>query len=122
MAEHRRFMPTFTESPSFEKQAEALFSEEEREALINHLADDPAAGVLIPDTGGVRKLRWAAKGQGKRGGARVIYYYCNPDCPIFLFAAYGKNEKSDLSALEKKRLRSAVEFIRAKFNSGRNGV
>jgi len=44
----------------------------ERAALIIHLARNPEAGVVVPETGGVRKLRWALPGRGKSGGARAI--------------------------------------------------
>lgn len=50
-------------------------SEDDKRELIDFLAEDPMAGDLIPGTGGVRKLRFATSGRGKRGGARVIYYY-----------------------------------------------
>jgi len=59
----------------FTRQADKLFSDEERKELIDSLAEHPAAGDEIPGTGGVRKLRFAAMGRGKRGGARVIYFY-----------------------------------------------
>ena len=69
-----RSMQTVAETPTFSRQAEKLFSEDEKHELINFLAENPLAGDEIPGTGGVRKLRFAASGRGKRGGARVIYY------------------------------------------------
>ncbi|MCY3997402.1 MAG: hypothetical protein OXF07_14795 [Rhodobacter sp.] len=60
------------ETPTFSRQADRLFTGEERHALINYLAENPRAGEEIPGTGGVRKLRFAALGRGKRGGARMI--------------------------------------------------
>ncbi|WP_234897140.1 addiction module toxin RelE [Sinorhizobium medicae] len=68
-------MQTVAETPLFIKQAAELFTEEERRELIDFLAANPQAGDEIPGAGGVRKLRFAAKGKGKRGGARVIYYW-----------------------------------------------
>jgi hypothetical protein len=65
-------MQTVAETPTFSRQAEKLFSEDEKHKLINFLAENPLAGDEIPGTGGVRKLRFAASGRGKRGGARVI--------------------------------------------------
>ena len=61
---------TVAETPTFTRQADKLFSELERRELIDHLAENPLAGDEIPGTGGVRKLRFAALGRGKRGGAR----------------------------------------------------
>ena len=68
--------------PDFSRQADKLFNEEERRELIDFLAENPLAGDRIPGTGGVRKLRFAAAGRGKRGGARVIYYFLDNTVPI----------------------------------------
>lgn len=68
-------MQTVAETPLFIKQAAELFSEDERKELIDFLAVNPQVGDEIPGTGGVRKMRFGAKGKGKRGGARVIYYW-----------------------------------------------
>lgn len=59
----------------------------------------------------MRKLRWQSGAKGKRGGARVIYYYYNKDHPIFLLAAYGKNEKDNLSPAERNALKTVSEQI-----------
>ena len=88
---------TVAELPTFIKQASALFTEEERSELILFLASNPLAGDEIPGTGGVRKVRFGAKGRGKRGGARVIYYWYSEDAPLYALLAYGKNEKTDLT-------------------------
>lgn len=64
-------LQTVAELPTFIKQAAALFSEDERLELISFLAANPLAGDEIPGAGGVRKIRFGAKGKGKRGGARV---------------------------------------------------
>ena len=61
-------MQTVAETPTFTRQADKLFSEDGRRELIDILAENPAAGDLIPGTGGVRKLRFAIFGRGKRGG------------------------------------------------------
>jgi hypothetical protein len=60
--------------------------------------------VVIKGTGGVRKLRWAASGRGKRGGGRVIYYFHDTEMPLYLFKFYAKALKSDLTARENKQL------------------
>ena len=67
-------MRTVAETPIFSRQIDKLFSEDEKRELIDYLAENPLAGDEIPGTGGVRKVRFAASGRGKRGGARVIYY------------------------------------------------
>jgi hypothetical protein len=66
-------MQTIAETPTFTRQADELFDDEEKQSLISFLSQNPLAGDLISGTGGVRKLRFAASGKGKRSGARVIY-------------------------------------------------
>jgi mRNA-degrading endonuclease RelE of RelBE toxin-antitoxin system len=84
--------------------ARAGLSENERQALTIFLARHPAAGDLIPGTGGLRKLRWVGKGKGKSGGYRVIYYYFNEALPVYLLAVYPKNQQVDLTPQQKARL------------------
>jgi hypothetical protein len=69
------------------------------------------AGDLIPQTGGVRKLRWGLPGRGKRGGARVIYYFHSEQAPLFLLAAYGKNEKTNLSKAERNAMSKLIPML-----------
>jgi len=75
-------MHSVAETPLFTRRADELLSPRERIDLITLLAFAPLAGVLIPGTGGVRKLRYGAGGQGKRGGFRVIYYVLTDDLPL----------------------------------------
>jgi len=88
-------------------------SERERTALIIYLAGNPEVGVVVPGTGGVRKLRWALPGRGKSGGARVIYYYHSKSIPLYALDMYAKNQKTNLSAAEKKAVRKIVAAIGA---------
>lgn len=69
---------TVVETQAFARSAERIWSEEERAELVDFVAHNPEAGDVIPGTGGVRKLRWARSGSGKRGGARVVYFYYAP--------------------------------------------
>lgn len=64
---------------------------------------------MIQNTGGLRKVRWAANGKGKRGGVRVIYYYIMPASQIRLLVIYRKGLKDDLTEDEKKELRKLNE-------------
>lgn len=97
----------------FVKQAVELFTEDERKELIDFLAANPQAGDEIPGTGGVRKVRFGAKGKGKRGGARVIYYWYSDDAPIYALLAYGKNEITDLKPDEAKAVAAFARAIKA---------
>ena len=79
-------MQTVAETPTFSRQADKLFREKEKRELIDHLARNPLAGDEIPGTGGVRKLRYAMAGRGKRGGARIVYYYLDNACHCTRFS------------------------------------
>ncbi|HSX76241.1 MAG TPA: type II toxin-antitoxin system RelE/ParE family toxin [Shinella sp.] len=105
-------MQTVVELPTFIRQAEAIFSPEERVALIDYLAAYPLLGDEIPGTGGVRKLRFAASGRGKRGGARVIYYWYSEDAPIYALLVYAKNVRTDLSPAERKTVAAIAKAIK----------
>ena len=72
------------------------------------IAANPEAGEIIPETGGVRKIRWALSGMGKRAGARVIYYYHGDRLPIFLLSAYAKSRKDNLSKAEQNAMKRLV--------------
>lgn len=87
---------TVVETPEFLSAAAKLVDEEGRTRLVDYLAQHPDAGDIIPGAGGVRKLRWALHGRGKRGGARVIYFFHSPRLPLFLLTAYAKNQRDDL--------------------------
>lgn len=99
----------FIESHAFTRRVTSLLDDEEYLQLQRWLVALPIAGAVIPGGGGVRKLRWLAKGAGKRGGVRVIYYYAAQRDIILLLAMYEKNQQSDLSKQELERLRRAVE-------------
>ena len=77
-----------------------------------YLIDHSDAGDVRQGSGGVRKLRWAAKGKGKRGGARIIYLYVTIAARIYLLRCYAKNVKSDLTANEKKELRQIAAHLK----------
>ena len=77
-----------------------------------YLIDHPDAGDVIPGAGGARKLRWAAKGKGKRGGARIVYLYVVIAARIYLLRCYAKNDKTDLTAEEKKNLHQIAGYLK----------
>jgi len=105
-------MRTVAETPIFSRQIDKLFSEDEKRELIDYLAENPLAGDEIPGTGGVRKARFAASGRGKRGGARVIYYYLDETMPIYALLAYAKNAKDDMTPDEKRAVSALVVVLK----------
>ena len=101
-------MHTVVETPPYLADAERLFTPLERASIVNEVSADPKSGAVIPDTGGIRKLRFGFGGRGKRGGARVIYIFGGDDLPVFLLAAFAKNEKADLTPAERATLVKSV--------------
>lgn len=95
---------------------------EEREELIWFLAANPKAGDEIPGTGGVRKVRLAAKGKGKSGGVRVIYYYYDGEKPLYAIFLYGKGEQADLTPDQTRAVSGfAAEIKKAAKSKRRTG-
>jgi hypothetical protein len=95
---------TVVEMPQFLRQAEDVWTEAEREEFVDYIARNPEAGDVIPDTSGVRKVRWRRQGMGKRGGARVIYFYYDPTTPLYLLMVYAKAVREDVAPGAKKAL------------------
>jgi hypothetical protein len=110
---------TVVETVRFLKDAEGLIPESDRARLVEFVGANPEAGDLIPETGGIRKLRWALPGGGKRGGARVIYFFHNESLPVFLLTLYGKNERANLSKAERNAMAKLVPTLIQSYSKGR---
>jgi hypothetical protein len=102
---------TVVEMDEFRAATRKLMDDEERAELVEYLSYHPTAGVVIPGTGGVRKLRWALEGRGKRGGARVIYFFHDMEMPLYLMTAYAKNEREKLSQAEMNALQKLARIL-----------
>ena len=98
----------FIEAPLFTKHIYDYLDEEEYMAMQWYISLHPETGALIPKSGGLRKIRWKAKGQGKSGGIRVIYYYKNQDNQIWLLTVYGKNEIESMPAHILKKIKEEI--------------
>lgn len=96
-------MRTVIETPTFQKQADAIWSEDERLDFVTWIAQNPLAGEVIPGADGARKVRWAAQAKGKRGGVRVIYFNLTAQGVVFLVAIYAKSDQSDIQPNDIRR-------------------
>jgi hypothetical protein len=106
-------MLTVVETSAFARRAEKLLSIEEHDELLFSLALHPESGDEIPGTGGVRKVRFAARGKGKSGGVRVIYYFYDEENPLYAIFLYGKNEQVNLTPRQKKEVAAFAATIKA---------
>lgn len=109
----------FLRARSFAKAAEKIFTQEEISGFMNYIAANPEAGVKMPGTSGLRKMRWRAKGFGKSGGARVIYYFRDLNMPLLLLAVYAKNECARLTVEQTKEIDRKVDKIVSSFTEAR---
>lgn len=99
----------FRSLPFFSSAAKNYLSEDQIGELQEYIARTPDRGDLIPGTGGVRKLRYAYDGLGKRGGLRVIYYVRERESHIWLIAMYGKNATENMKSSTLEAVRRAID-------------
>ena len=92
------------ETPQFVRQADDVWSDDERHEFVDYIARNPEAGDVIQGTGGVRKVRWRRQGTGKRGGVRVTYFYHDTATPLFLLMVYAKAVREDVAPEAKSAL------------------
>jgi mRNA-degrading endonuclease RelE of RelBE toxin-antitoxin system len=88
----------FIETTIFTKYVDSYLTADEYLGLQNYLLQFPESGKIVPGSGGVRKLRWAMSGTGKRGGVRVIYYFKKQEDEIWLLTIYSKSETENIPA------------------------
>ncbi len=102
-------LQTVVETPSYLTAAKGVLSDAERIKVVTMVAEKPEAGVSLG--GGIRKMRIARSGRGKRGGARVVFLFSGEDIPVFLLTVFAKNEKADLGVREREALIAAAKQI-----------
>jgi hypothetical protein len=103
------------ETAAYLGKATRMMSETERAAVVDMIASAPRAGVLVSGTGGLRKLRIPLQGRGKRGGGRVIYWFHSEGYPAVLLWAFAKNEASDLTQDQRRRLMAVADVLLSDF-------
>ncbi len=96
-------MHTVVETAEFQKQARAIWSDEEREAFISWISLHANAGDVIPGADGARKVRWGRAGTGKRGGVRVIHFHLADDEVVLLVMVYAKAVRGSVKTKDIKR-------------------
>jgi mRNA-degrading endonuclease RelE of RelBE toxin-antitoxin system len=98
----------FVETAVFTRRVPEHLIDDDYAALQSYLAERPGAGKVIKGSGGIRKLRWAGSGRGRRGGLRLIYYWWTAKDRISMLTVYAKNERDDLTSDQLKQLRSQL--------------
>ena len=101
----------FVETEIFTRRCLEILEDEEYSLLQADLIRSPKSGDLIPGGKGLRKLRWAADGKGKRGGARVIYYLYLGEKKILMIYIFKKSDQVDLS---REQLKMLAEYQKRK--------
>lgn len=102
-------MFTVVETPVFQKLWPVYWSEEERGEFAAFLSSNPEAGDVVPESGGIRKVRWKRQGVGKSGGVRVIYFTRNEAEELVLLTLYSKSKTDNLTGAVLKEIRRALE-------------
>ena len=106
---YNQSMLTVIETEEFMAWAAQVWSDAERHAFIDWIADNPEAGDVIPGSGGLRKVRWSRSGMGKRGGARVIYFTRNARGELVLVLVYAKAKFDNISTDVLKAIKEKLD-------------
>lgn len=102
-------MLTVVETTLFQKQWPLYWTEDERAEFAVYLSANPNAGDVVPESGGVRKIRWKRSGTGKSGGVRVIYFVRIQNEELVLLTLYAKAKTDNLTGSVLKEIRRALE-------------
>jgi mRNA-degrading endonuclease RelE of RelBE toxin-antitoxin system len=99
----------FIETPLFMRISGRYLDDDEYAKLQHELNEHPESGVVVPGSGGVRKMRWVSSGRGKQGGLRVIYHLRRKQNEIWMLTIYGKNVRENIPAHVLKQMKEAIE-------------
>ena len=102
-------MLTVVETPLFQRQWPLYWTEDERGRFAGYIAEHPFAGVAVPESGGLRKVRWGRLGSGKSGGVRVIYFTRTAEGTVVLLTIYAKSTTDNITGPKLREIRRALE-------------
>ena len=102
-------MFTVVETLVFQKQWPVYWSEEERSEFAAYIAEFPDSGDVVPQSGGIRKVRWRRAGSGKSGGVRVIYFTRTAEEEVVLLLIYAKSKTDNITGTKLKEIRRVIE-------------
>lgn len=104
-------LTTVVETGVYLAKATRIMSDAEQAQVVDVVAARPDAGAIIAGSRGLRKLRIALAGRGKRGGGRIVYWYHSPGYPAVLLWVFAKNEADNLTSAQMKRLVSEADWL-----------
>jgi hypothetical protein len=102
-------MLTVVETLLFQKQWPLFWEAAERGEFAANIASHPNAGDVVPESGGIRKVRWRRAGTGKSGGVRVIYFTRSDEGEVVLLTLYAESKTDNLTGPKLKEIRRALE-------------
>lgn len=102
-------MLTVIETPIFQSMVASVWNDAEAEEFVSFISENAQSGEVIPQTGGLRKVRWSRAGMGKRGGARVIYFTRLAAGEVVLIAVYAKAKFDNMPAAVLKSWKEAFD-------------
>jgi len=102
-------MFVFIETKLFTRLFDEIFSDDDLAELQDFLRTNPEAGDIVAGSGGVRKMRWAMPGRGKRGGLRIIYYLRSKQGQIWLLTLYPKSETDNIPARVLRQIKDEID-------------
>ena len=102
-------MFTVIESPLFQKLWPLYWSEDERGEFATYISSEPAAGAIIRESGGLRKVRWARSGTGKSGGIRIIYFTRTDKGEVMLLTMFAKGNTGNIPTAKLKEIHRALD-------------
>jgi mRNA-degrading endonuclease RelE of RelBE toxin-antitoxin system len=100
---------TVVETSVFRRLWPHYWTEEQRGSFAAYISEHPLAGDVVPESGGLRKVRWGRQGSGKSGGVRVIYYLQTNEGQIVLLSIYAKSETDNVTGAKLNDIRRALE-------------